>query len=103
MIGLVGLGYGLGRGQHTKKDRSAQCRQHHSNNAIVPFIGRCLHADVFCASLEHSWQHLGDVSEWFMQKIEPLLNFGAYSGQLRHSLCGGVMLQVQQKGRLCSC
>jgi len=26
-----------------------------------------------CASLEHSWQHCGDVSEWFMQKTERLL------------------------------
>ena len=55
-----------------------------------------------CASLEHSWQHRGDVSEWLMQKTEPLLKFGAHSGQFRHSLSGGVMLKAQQKGRLCS-
>jgi len=38
-----------------------------------------------CSSLEHSWQHCRDVSEWFMQKTEPLLK-GAHFGQLRHSL-----------------
>ena len=43
-----------------------------------------------CAPLEHSWQHRGDVSEWFMQKTEPLLKFGAHFGQLRHSLSGDV-------------
>ena len=45
-----------------------------------------------CVSLEHSWQHRGDVSEWFMQKTEPLLKFGAHSGHLRHSLSGGVTI-----------
>ena len=55
-----------------------------------------------CASLEHSWQHHGDVSEWFMQKTETLLKFGAHSGQLRHSLSGSVTLKAQQKSRQCS-
>jgi len=49
-----------------------------------------------CASLEHS-QHRGDVSEWFIQKTQPLLKCGAHSGQLRHSLSGGVTLKAQQK------
>jgi len=55
-----------------------------------------------CAPLEHILQHRGNVSEWFMQKNEPLLKFGAHSGQLRHSLSGGVTLKAQQKVRLCS-
>ena len=57
---------------------------------------------VVCTSLEHSWQHRGDVSEWFMQTTESLLKFGAHFGQLRHSLSGGGTLKTQQKGRLCS-
>jgi len=52
--------------------------------------------DCGCASLEHSWQHRGDVSKWFMQKTETLLNFGAHSGQLRHSLSGGVKLCLKR-------
>jgi len=55
-----------------------------------------------CVSLEHSWQHREDVSEWFLQKTEPLLKFGAHFGRLRHSLSGGITLKAQQKGRLCS-
>jgi len=54
-----------------------------------------------CASWEHSWQHCGEVSEWFMQKTEPLLKIGAHFGQLRHSLRGSVTLKAQQKGCVC--
>jgi len=36
-----------------------------------------------------------------MQKTKPLLKIGAYSGQLRYSLNGGVTLKAQQTDRLC--
>jgi len=61
MIGLVGLGYGLGRGQHTRKDPSAQCRQYHSDSTMIPFIGRFLHADV----VVRHWNTVGNIVEKF--------------------------------------
>jgi len=61
-----------------------------------------LYTQMWLWALEHSWQHRGDISEWFMQKTEPLLKFGAHSGQLRHSLSGAVKFKAQQKGRLFS-
>jgi len=61
MIGLVRLGYGLGRGQHTRKGRSAQCRQHHSDSAMIPFLCRSLHADV----VVRHWNTVVDIVETF--------------------------------------
>jgi len=67
---------------------------------MVPCIGRSLHADV----VVRHWNTVGNIveTEWFVQKTEPLLKFGAHSGQLRHSLSGAVKFKVQQKGRLFS-
>ena len=56
MIGLVGLGYGLGRGQNTRKDPSAQCRQHYSDSTMTPFR-RSPHADL----VVRHWNTVGSV------------------------------------------
>jgi len=86
IIGLVRLGYCLGRGQHTRKNLL------HNVDNITHVVVR-------------HWNTIGSTVETFpnglCRKPKPLLKFEAHFGQLRHSLSGGVL--KRNKKTVCVC